>query len=519
MPDDDDRDKYAKELADITAGFDQPGALVPPPGASYASQTNAQSDARQAAMTPDERAALNADQTPARVLGPNGVMVNAPTPQQQVSPTAGFGGSAPQPPPSGAPLGVVRATPAQPPQAATAPGAGGPPPILGKIGATYDAQESAMRDATAAQVNANDAQTVGDAQVGQLQREQAQAAADRAKEQAEVTQRQMEEIQRMSDQAAAMKVDPGRWWGSQSTGEKVTYSLAAMLGGFAAGWTHGPNQALQQINKYMDDDIAAQRTAIEQAHGKVSDARGILSEMYTRYGNLDKAEAATKMLQINAAVNDTKAQVAAANSPAIAANGQAAIVGLEREKLLAQQRFIAAGQAQKPFDLKALHELSKDEEGNRSAAGETALSNLESLDKSGQGDVPGSSFGGRLLGSLAEPDDHGRRGFIAGIANNLRGGDARQASGAMYQLAEASLPPSVRGNPEAIKNQQAALFGNGSPEDIKAGMDRARSLIGGQKANAYAGQDPRVVQAYEALQQSYNARNAPKAGLPGGSTP
>src|SRR5271169_4707995 len=107
-----------------------------------------------------------------------------------------------------------------------------------------------------------------------------------------------------------------------------------MLGGFAAGWTHGPNLAMDQINRYMDADIAAQKTAIEQAHGRVSDARGILAEMYTRYGNLDKAEAATKMLQINAAVNDTKAQVAAASSPAIKANGEVVIAELERGKLL-----------------------------------------------------------------------------------------------------------------------------------------------------------------------------------------
>jgi hypothetical protein len=50
-------------------------------------------------------------------------------------------------------------------------------------------------------------------------------------------------------------------------------------------------------------------------------------------------------------------------------------------------------------------------------------------------------------------------------------------------------------------------------------MQRAEALIGAQKANAYSGQKPETVAAYEALNNAYGARTAPKPGLPSGSTP
>lgn len=503
-----ERDDYAKEIAAGVSGYaPKPGSLPTP---TIQAPQSVGVPLRNALSQADIDASVNQERD-----DKNGLNVAAYNAQRRDYDRAQ---GLPVTEPANAGNGVVRAQPTAAPVQQAAPAVGGQGPGMGLLNATYAAQERGVRDQTSAQMAANDAQTVGDAQVGQLQREQADATAARAKEQADASARQLDEIHRLSDEAASKQIDPMRFWHNQGAGERVAYTIASMLGGFAAGWTHGPNQALEQINRNIDQDIGAQRMAIEQAHGKVTDAKGILGEMYTRFGNIDKAEAATKMLQINSAINDTKAQVAAANSPGLAANGQIAIAALEREKLLAQQRFLAAGQA-KGLDFGKLHELSKDLEADRSVAGEQALNNLGQMDKTGQGDIPGTSLGGRILGSLAEPDEHGRRGFVAGLANAARGTEARQASGAMYQAAEASLPPSIRGSPEAVKNQMAALFGSGSPEDVKAGMDRARSLIGGQRANAYAGQKPETVQAYEALDHAYNRRSAPKPGLPGGSTP
>jgi hypothetical protein len=85
-----------------------------------------------------------------------------------------------------------------------------------------------------------------------------------AQNEAEVRQQEMSEYIASADKEAAEfaeknKIDPGRYWSSMDTGNKVQAALALALGGIGAGLSGGPNHALGIINKAIDADIDAQK--------------------------------------------------------------------------------------------------------------------------------------------------------------------------------------------------------------------------------------------------------------------
>jgi hypothetical protein len=66
-------------------------------------------------------------------------------------------------------------------------------------------------------------------------------------------------LQTIFNGVASSKIDPNRYWNNTSTGGKIAASIALLLGGIGSGLTGGPNLALQNINKHIENDIQAQR--------------------------------------------------------------------------------------------------------------------------------------------------------------------------------------------------------------------------------------------------------------------
>ena len=56
----------------------------------------------------------------------------------------------------------------------------------------------------------------------------------------------------------SQKIDPDRYWKNMDTGAKITSAIALALGGIGAGLTRGPNYALDQVNRAVNNDIASQ---------------------------------------------------------------------------------------------------------------------------------------------------------------------------------------------------------------------------------------------------------------------
>jgi hypothetical protein len=92
-------------------------------------------------------------------------------------------------------------------------------------------------------------------ELGALLQQQQQAKLDANK----IWQDRWEANQKQSDQVAqdiaASRIDPEHYWQDHS---RAVAGLALILGGIGSGLTHGPNQALEMLNRNVDADIQAQ---------------------------------------------------------------------------------------------------------------------------------------------------------------------------------------------------------------------------------------------------------------------
>lgn len=102
---------------------------------------------------------------------------------------------------------------------------------------------------------------------------------------------------------ATQKIDPNRLWSSASTGSKISAAIGVILGGLGAGLTGGPNQALEIMNKHVDQDIDAQKAEL----GK---KQTLYSMNLQKYQNEHMAYLATKA-QVASALQGKLASAAA----------------------------------------------------------------------------------------------------------------------------------------------------------------------------------------------------------------
>lgn len=117
-------------------------------------------------------------------------------------------------------------------------------------------------------------------------------------------------------------INPDRYMGSMNTGQRIATALALALGGFGAGMTGTPNEALNFINKQIDNDIDAQKAEL----GK---KETLFSANLKRFNNLQEATDMTRlMIQAKglADMNRIAAQSAGPMAQAKAQQLQAAMI-------------------------------------------------------------------------------------------------------------------------------------------------------------------------------------------------
>ena len=91
-----------------------------------------------------------------------------------------------------------------------------------------------------------------------------------------------------TQQAASMDTDPNRYWGSLSTGNKISASIGLILGGIGAGLAHGENQALKVINNAIENDIQLQK--VDQSKNM-----NLYKANLDKYKDADMAHNATRL--------------------------------------------------------------------------------------------------------------------------------------------------------------------------------------------------------------------------------
>ncbi len=95
-----------------------------------------------------------------------------------------------------------------------------------------------------------------------------------------------DQVQRLGQ----MKLDQTRWWGNQSTGEKIGNTILVLMGGFFGGG----NGALDRVSKQIDQDIEAQKFEYMAAQDQAKGTQTAYGMLMDRYQSEDAATAAAR---------------------------------------------------------------------------------------------------------------------------------------------------------------------------------------------------------------------------------
>ena len=143
-----------------------------------------------------------------------------------------------------------------------------------------------------------DAERVANQEAGWLeelgQKRDAEMAADQAKARAEHQddlENRQAEIDMLSNEVSNTKVDPGRFWHKAGIGKSLLAVLGVALGGFAHGYSGGrlKNTALEQLNRVIDRDVAAQQHDIANRRAGIKTKRTLYAMARERFGDEEQA--------------------------------------------------------------------------------------------------------------------------------------------------------------------------------------------------------------------------------------
>ena len=297
-------------------------------------------------------------------------------------------GPQPAPPPQQAPpgprdLGDVDAPGFLPPAAAPPPAAAAPPPgpemvdqrpaiSLAGGGGAYGAREAsrlgptqwaALADANAAQQGAIGGMAMNNA--GQAQRDEdvyLQHALDARKREdaaGQVALQREDELRMRAadfDRQARMlsqeKLDPGRFWATRSTPQKVSAFVAIALGGFLSGAKGGENLALNQINHEIDKDIKAQEISYGMKRGGLEAAHTAYGMAMQRYQSADAARAFARVSAMDAVAAEIARQQAQGKGTESQNRAMAALAELQMaraDQILKGIQFVPGGYSEPKY--------------------------------------------------------------------------------------------------------------------------------------------------------------------------
>lgn len=167
--------------------------------------------------------------------------------------------------------------------------------------------------AGAVTAQARAAQRAEDAAVGTFEKK---AAADQAfltekarllAEQEEAGRATLAEINAAAADLKSAKIDPGAFWQSRTTSQKISLALASGMGAFAATMRGGRNFAQEIIDKAVDDDVKAQIANIDKKRADLTDGQKLYKQILDKTG--DKIAAADALrLAAHSAVDSQLAE-------------------------------------------------------------------------------------------------------------------------------------------------------------------------------------------------------------------
>ena len=230
-----------------------------------------------------------------------------------------------------------------------------------------------------------------------------------------------------SEELAKSSVEPGRFWASQSTPNKIGSTIALFLGGFGGG----ENQVLGMLQKQIDRDIEAQKFSYEAKKGGVERERSAFADAIQAYGSVDAATSIARAAGLDAMKSEIIQQAAKEKGTAAQNNAAKMISEIEarRQEEIAKSVVFQQAQASGPMFRKKgisvpltrneLYGIEKDElKGQYDTSNKIAedtvkgrielqKSNAKKLEDEKKLFVPtGPNGAGYMAGSDSEAKDH-----------------------------------------------------------------------------------------------------------------
>ncbi len=196
---------------------------------------------------------------------------------------------------------------------------------------TYDEDKAAMQRGATAEEDRSDLIASGAQDIARQKQDdemmQRLEAANAAKTFADYS----SETQRQIDDVRAKTINPNRAYAD--TGSAVTAVIGGLMGGIYQGLNHlSNNPFIDQMNKTIDRDIAAQETDLRTKKEAIGERKGLLADMRATYKDEALAKIQARNLYYEGAKEELMAQAATYDSPAIQARVDQGIQAINREQ-------------------------------------------------------------------------------------------------------------------------------------------------------------------------------------------
>src|SRR3990167_1185144 len=138
------------------------------------------------------------------------------------------------------------------------------------------------------------------------------------------------------------EVDPDRWWGSRSTGQKIAGFIgAAISGALAPG---GQNQTLGLINQAIDRDLDAQVQSLAGQRAALATQQGLVGDLYRQTGDLLTAREGARVAMMQRLDDELGAEMAQYDPRSARVQAMADARAQARQEIAASEARIAEAQ-------------------------------------------------------------------------------------------------------------------------------------------------------------------------------
>lgn len=158
-----------------------------------------------------------------------------------------------------------------------------------EAGEEANLQAGADLQAKIAKEKADVANANANAMQAQIVHRQQMEAAYRDTEDAE-----FKKFKDLTTKYSSTEMDPGKFWASRTTGDKMLAGIGMMLGSVGSALSHTPDETVGIIERAISRDIDAQKHNLETRKGAAAAQQNLLGIMRQRYGDTQAAENATE---------------------------------------------------------------------------------------------------------------------------------------------------------------------------------------------------------------------------------